>query len=84
MNKWRWKILDFREKTFLNIKNWIYKLKTKNENENYNYNYGYWDESDEEDYFTDSYYFKRQMQKHKKQNGKRYKSYIDFLEEGIV
>lgn len=77
---------EYRNGMYVSNRNWIYKLKTKNENKNHNYNYncGYWDESDEEDYFTDSYYFKRQMQKHKKQNGKRYKSYIDFLEEGIV
>ncbi len=77
---------EYRNGMYVSNRNWVYKLKTKNENKNHNYNYncGYWDESDEEDYFTDSYYFKRQMQKHKKQNGKRYKSYIDFLEEGIV
>ena len=71
---------------YVSNRNWVYKLKTKNENKIIIIivvivRRGWFDEGR---LFTDSYYFKRQMKKHKKQNGKRYKSYIDFLEEGIV
>lgn len=75
---------EYRSGLFVSNRNWVYRIKKETSN-NYDYWKSYYEDYDDDDYyFTDDYYFKRQAQKHKKQKKGRYKSYIDYLEEGII